>query len=557
MKQKSLIKNTVTLFFAMAIAKLLGAVLKIPLGNILGGVGMGYYSTAISLYTPIYSFLSAGVPIAITRLTAQNLGCGRFRTVRAVKSVALRITTMTGIIGTLAVYAISVPFCNFIASSPESLTGIYMIAPQVLFCCIAGGIKAYYEGLSDMTPTSFSQVIEAFVKAVTGLLLANCAVSFFQSRGYAFEELLPYAASAAILGITLGELSGTVFLVARNRIKGDGITVDDLKSDNAVPPRRSLIYKNIFLQALPVSINSIVININSFLDLLTIPSGITACLYTNPSFFSQKYGTTVFSGVSPDDFGTFVYGSYTGIVLTLFMLTSSLTALIGKSALPKIASLWECGARERLSLCIKSMFTGVFLLGLPLCFFLGVFSRPILELLYPSRTAEVEIAAMSLSIMGLGGFGVSLVSAFSSVFQAIDKSYIPIKLMLFVSGIKLMGNIFLIKIPCVSVEAAAISTVTAYFLAAISGFYSLRNALGFSLGFFSIGAKALFSVAISAVSGWIFCYLIFYSLPLFLRLFISVAAFAVVYLIAIAVLFRKQTSFFIKKIRFRLKKRRG
>ncbi len=557
MKQKSLIKNTVILFFAMTIAKILGAVLKIPLGNILGGVGMGYYSTAISLYMPVYSFLSAGIPIAITRLTAQNLGCGRFRTVKAVKSAAIRMTIFTGTIGTIAVYAVSVPFCNIIASSSQSIIGVYLIAPQVLFCCIAGGIKAYYEGLSDMIPTSFSQVIEALIKAVAGLFLANFAVSYFSSMGYSFEELLPYAAAAAILGITLGELSGTVFLIARNKIKGDGITKNDLLYDNTVPPRRRKIYKSILLQALPISINSIVININSFLDLLTIPSGITACLYTNPSFFSQRYGRAVFSTVAPSDFGTFVYGSYSGIVLTLFMLTTSLTALIGKSALPKIASLWECGNRKKLSKCIKSMFTGVFLLGIPLCFFLGTFSKPILELLYPSKVAEVEIAAKSLLIMGFGGFGVSLISAFSAIFQAIDKSYIPIKLMLFISGVKLIGNILLIKIPSVSVEAAAISTVISYSLAAIVGFHSLRKSLGFSLHISSCGVLALVASVIAVVCGGTSCYVLLKELPLFFRLAFSACAFGGVYLVAIAFLFKKQTLSLIKKVRFGLKKRRG
>ena len=49
------VKNTAILFVSMVISKIIGAVFKIPLTNILGGVGMGYYSTAYSLYTPIFA----------------------------------------------------------------------------------------------------------------------------------------------------------------------------------------------------------------------------------------------------------------------------------------------------------------------------------------------------------------------------------------------------------------------------------------------------------------------------------------------------------------------
>ena len=42
---KKYMKNTAILFASMTITKIVGAVFKIPLANILGGTGMGYFST--------------------------------------------------------------------------------------------------------------------------------------------------------------------------------------------------------------------------------------------------------------------------------------------------------------------------------------------------------------------------------------------------------------------------------------------------------------------------------------------------------------------------------
>ena len=44
---KKYMKNTAILFASMTITKIVGAVFKIPLANILGGTGMGYFSITV------------------------------------------------------------------------------------------------------------------------------------------------------------------------------------------------------------------------------------------------------------------------------------------------------------------------------------------------------------------------------------------------------------------------------------------------------------------------------------------------------------------------------
>ena len=72
---KKYMKNTAILFASMTITKIVGAVFKIPLANILGGTGMGYFSTAYGLYSPVFALTAAGIPAVMMRLTAQNIAC--------------------------------------------------------------------------------------------------------------------------------------------------------------------------------------------------------------------------------------------------------------------------------------------------------------------------------------------------------------------------------------------------------------------------------------------------------------------------------------------------
>ena len=53
--RQSFIHGAAILAVSLIIVKILGLVFKIPLTNILGGVGMGYYNTSFMLFSPIYS----------------------------------------------------------------------------------------------------------------------------------------------------------------------------------------------------------------------------------------------------------------------------------------------------------------------------------------------------------------------------------------------------------------------------------------------------------------------------------------------------------------------
>ena len=107
MSNNTFIKNTATLFLAMAVTKIVGALFKIPLANILGGIGMGYFSTAYSIYSPVFAITAAGVPTVMIRLTAQNIALGRNENARRVKSTAIVFFTIVGLIGTIAIWCAS------------------------------------------------------------------------------------------------------------------------------------------------------------------------------------------------------------------------------------------------------------------------------------------------------------------------------------------------------------------------------------------------------------------------------------------------------------------
>ena len=69
--------GTMVLAVGTVIVKLIGVFFKIPLTNILGGVGMSYFNVAYELYYPLYALFVSGVPVAVSKLVSESVAKGR------------------------------------------------------------------------------------------------------------------------------------------------------------------------------------------------------------------------------------------------------------------------------------------------------------------------------------------------------------------------------------------------------------------------------------------------------------------------------------------------
>ena len=66
---------------ATVIVKIIGYFFKVPLKGIIGVSGFGYFNAAYGLFNTLYALSVAGMPIAVSRMVAQNMQQGRYRDV--------------------------------------------------------------------------------------------------------------------------------------------------------------------------------------------------------------------------------------------------------------------------------------------------------------------------------------------------------------------------------------------------------------------------------------------------------------------------------------------
>ena len=170
-KSQNLLQGASILAAAMIIVKLIGAVFKIPLGNILDGEAMGYFSTSYSVFSMIYAFSTAGLPAAVAKMVAEQSVRGRYQDIRKIRTLSVRLFFWLGIIGFVLMAAFSKLYVD-LAGSENALLSVLAISPAIFFGCMMSAYRGYYEGLRNMTPTASSQVIEVIAKLIFGLALA-------------------------------------------------------------------------------------------------------------------------------------------------------------------------------------------------------------------------------------------------------------------------------------------------------------------------------------------------------------------------------------------------
>ena len=298
---------------ATVLVKVIGALYKMPLTALIGGVGRGYFTQAYEIYTPVYAIAMAGLPVAVSKLVSQEKALGNYRDIRVIMHTARRIFLLTGIVATIFLMAIAYPYSKFVIKAPDNFSSILAIAPSVFFCCCMSSFRGYYEGLSNMIPTGISQVIEALGKLVLGLTFANIIMKFGLKRyesgqpvfgqiaankAEALSAIYPFTAAGAISGVTIGTLLGLAFLILRHKIVGDHITDAMLVSSPEAQSSKSW-SKMIIVTALPIAAGSLILNVTNLIDTITIKNRLAHAMIVNADVIKNMYSAQIAASQTP------------------------------------------------------------------------------------------------------------------------------------------------------------------------------------------------------------------------------------------------------------------
>ena len=192
-KKQNFLHGAAILAAGVVVIKILGAIYKIPLRNIIGETGYGYFFAAYTIYNFFLTISTAGLPVALSRMLSEANTLGRPRQARRTFHVALGTLGVLGLVFTLVMLLFPTEMAIAFVSKPKVSQCVFAIAPAVLLVCLTSAFRGYIQGNGNMTPTTLGQVLEVLVKVVVGLALAI----WFTRMG----RSVPESAGAAIFGV--------------------------------------------------------------------------------------------------------------------------------------------------------------------------------------------------------------------------------------------------------------------------------------------------------------------------------------------------------------------
>lgn len=461
----------------IVIVKLIGALYKIPLGNILDDEGFGHFNNAYVIYNLLLMVSTAGLPVALSKTISEANALGRKRQVHRVFHVALVTFIILGAISFLVMFALAQPLAD-LQGDGLAVHAVQALAPACLFVCVLSTFRGYAQGHSNMVPTSVSQIIEALGKLVIGLALAWVLVK----RGAPSSD----SAAGAIFGVTAGAGLALVFLIfdfiRRRSNEGPGRLAD-------TPDGHGLILKQLLVIAVPITICASVTPITSWLDTAQVQNILRDIMHAQPAEYYDLLNVT--------DPVVATYGSYQK-AMTVYNLPSSFMVAITASVIPAISA---CRARHDKvgagRIAESSMRIGM-LLALPAGVGLTALAGPIMMLLYPGTDHSVADPAMA--VLGVASIFVCAMLICNSVLQANGFVNLPIVVMVVGCLAKLLVNNFMVK--SVGVIGAPVGTLVCYSIVAVAELLLIKRVIPASPSYARVFAKPAIAAGIMGVAAW-------------------------------------------------------
>ena len=417
MKKQSFLKGAAIIAAGGFIAKLIGALYRIPLTNLIGGYGMGLYQMVYPFYCLLLTVSATGIPSSIAKMVAERRAQGVSG--KPVLKSAFLLFLLIGAFGTVLMMGIA-PLLSRMQDCPEVKNGYLALAPSVLLVSAISVFRGWFQGENNMLPTALSEVTEQVVKVGFGLLFA-----------YLFRSDVQKAVTYILLSVSISEACALLLMaLLYRRAPAPLVGIKD-------GGRVSL--KSVLRLSIPVTLSAALLPLSSLFDSVIIVR------------LLKRYTAEAVT----------LYGLFYGIA------AASVPAVSAASAVPAGDVQGEAeksrkNARRRMLYALLVTLVVSVPCALGLFFFAGPAVRIIFRALKPS---EAETLVKLVRLFSVSAVTLSCTQTLSACLTGIGKPTFAAVSMAVAVAVKTILNFALVSSPKISVYGAAIAADVCYLVA--------------------------------------------------------------------------------------------
>ena len=503
-KEQNYLHGAAILTAGVIIMKILGAIYKIPIKNMIGDDGYALFLSAYNVYSLFLTLATAGLPVALSRMISEARTNGRPLQARRTFSVAWTAFFVLGLICSLIMFL----FPEWLAGSlhnPDTALSIKVLSPSVLLVCLISAYRGYCQGYENMIPTTVGQVIEVLAKVIVGLALAGYVLHLGYDK--------PEASAGAIFGVTVGSAVCLAYMMIYKKRNYS----DDAVSSPDVPDESGKILKDLIRIGIPIALGSIVLSLINLLD-----SSLCMGRLQDAAGFSYSEAKVL-------------YGVY-GAAQTLFNVPAAFITPLTISVVPAIAGYIANQSYAAASKVAEDSLRISTALALPMAVGLSVMSFPIMNVVYPDSH---EAGSMLLCLLGVASFFVCFSLMTTAILQAQGKEKLTMYSIIAGGLVKIAVNWFLVAIPSVNILGAPIGTIGCYVTMCVLNLIFMCSGNGLKPNIGNVFARPVLASAIMGAVTYAVYYAAGCILPgdgrmsMALSLCAAVAVAMLVYLVAI------------------------
>ena len=405
------------------IVRLIGILYRVPMTNIIGEEGMGYYSTAFNVYNIMLILSSYSLPLAVSKMVSARMAKGQYRNAVRVLKAALVYATVVGGIACFITWNFADFFATTAFNTPFCVYALKTLAPTIWIMAYLGVLRGFFQGHGTMIPTAISQIFEQVINAVISVVAAGVLFKIgldsnrvYNTTGYPQA----FGAAGGTIGTGAGALAALLFMlllfsiywpVVKRRKRRDRSRRTDSYGDISV---------TFLFTVVPVIISSAVYNINAVVDNSIMAYGMEA-LGRGKEFLS-------------------LWGIYNNKYMLLVHVPLAMANSLSSSLIPSLSG--AVARKEKGAVIAKTSLAIRFamLIAIPSAVGLTVLSAPINNLLFKSGDNTEAIRMLITGSAAVIFLSMSTVT--NAILQGINHMNVPVR-NAFISLILHIGVLYL------------------------------------------------------------------------------------------------------------------
>lgn len=398
------------LAMAGILVRIIGMLYRMPLNDIIGKQGNGYYTSAYNVYNILLILSSYSMPVAVSKMISTRLARGEYKNCTRILRAGLVYATAAGGAAAAILWFGADTFAELIRT-PFSSYALKTLAPTIWIMAYLGVLRGYFQGMGTMVPTAVSQILEQVVNAIVSVVAAGLLFdrgAAVNAATGAREYSYAFGAAGGTIGTGAGALTALIFFMILTAVKGreSALAAGTVSAETG---GRKESYGRLMhiltITIVPIVVSSAVYNCSNVVDNYLFGQGMDRL------------------GFREDEIAVF-WGAL-GQYQILFNIPVAVSNALSSSLVPSLSRAVSAGNREQVLERIHAAVRFSLLIAIPAAVGITVLAEPVCNLLFVSEDNTMLIRLSMAGSLAVVFYSLSTVT--NAVLQGLNRMDVPVR----------------------------------------------------------------------------------------------------------------------------------